>query len=306
MRALSALALCFGVLLPTTWVDARVWTSKSGHFKVEAEVIAFNEHLVVLKKESGALVAVDLEQLSSEDQKFVASQETVDAAKKQLDEMQTWTGKDGLKIIGRIVAFGKKDLKVQRKLGVVHIDDKKFPTIDPLHQKLVLKILSHLEKTTLEDEKQLETWAKSIGGEPKVYPLEGVLMQLESGDEIGVPFFLFSSQDFEMLQPGWEQWQERDASQQARDQESFLMKSAAMAYQRDRKQQQRIEMVKLDLLAAATGVVDIWEVGLAPRLGVYARPMTVMVPAFNSGIATELALRKYPGFNIIGVRRASY
>ncbi len=220
--------------------------------------------------------------------------------------MQTWTGKEGLKIRGRIVAFGKRDLKVQRKLGVVHINDNKFSAIDTLHQKVLLKIISHLEKITLEDEKQLETWAKSIGGEPKVYPLEGVLMQLESGDEIGVPFFLFSSQDLEVLQPGWALWQERDASEKAREQESFLMKSAAMAYQRDRSQQQQVEMVKLEMLAVATGVVSIWQVGLAPRPGVYARPMTVMVPAANSGIASELALQKYPGFTIVGVRRASY
>lgn len=305
MRALGTLALCFGMLLPTAWAEARVWSSTNGQFKVEADVIAFNEKLVVLKKESGDLIAVELEHLSAEDQQYVAAKETVDATKKNVDEMQTWTGKDGLKIRGRIVAFGRKDLKVQRKLGVVHINDTKFSAIDPLHQKLVLKILSHLEKTKLEDEKQLETWAKSIGGEPKVYPLEGVLMQLESGDEIGVPFFLFSSQDLEVLQPGWEVWKEKDASDHAREQENFLMKSAAVAYQRDRKQQQQIEMVKLDLLAAATGVVNIWQVGLVPRPGVYGRPMTVMVPAMSSGIASELALQKYPGYTIFGVRRAS-
>ncbi len=185
MRPLFAIALSLGLLFTGLNAEGRVWTSKTGHYKVEAEVIAFNDHLVVLKKESGELIAVELNQLSEADQKFVASQETKDAAKKHLDAMQTWTGKDGLKMNGRVVAFGKRDLKVQRKLGTVHINDRKFSAIDPLHQKLVLKIISHLEKTKLEDEKQLESWAKSIGGEPKVYPLEGVLMQLESGDEIG-------------------------------------------------------------------------------------------------------------------------
>ncbi len=64
MRALTALALCFGVLLPASWADARVWSSKSGHFKVEAEIIASKDNLVVLKKESGELIAVELDQLT--------------------------------------------------------------------------------------------------------------------------------------------------------------------------------------------------------------------------------------------------
>ncbi len=300
-----------GIVLSANWgsvnrSDAREWTSKNGQFKVEAEAIAFNDQLVVLKKENGGLVAVDLNELSTADQAYIAEKETVDEAKKRLDEIQTWTGKDGLKIRGRIVAFGKKDVKVQRKLGTVHIDDKKFSAIDPLHQKVVLKVLSYLEKTTIEDEKQLENWAKSIGGEPRIYPLEGVRMELESGDEIGVPFFLFSSQDLEVLEPGWELWKERDASEQARERESFLMRAAALEYQRDRKRSQQIELLKLDMLAATAGVVDIWEVGLVPRAGTFNRPITVMVPAMNSGIASNLALQRYPGYTIFGVRRASY
>ncbi len=43
------------------------------------------------------------------------------------------------------------------------------------------------------------------------------------------------------------------------------MKSAALAYQRNQQKQQQIEMVKLELLAAATGAIDIWAVALAPR-----------------------------------------
>ncbi len=33
--------------------------------------------------------------------------------------------------------------------------------------------------------------------------------------------------------------------------------------------------------------------------------MTVMVPAVNSGVASNLALQNYPGYAVIGVRRAS-
>lgn len=296
---------CLLVMLPCAWVEARVWTSKNGQFSLEAEAIAFSDKLVVLKKPTGELVAIELDQLSSEDQKFVETKEVVDATQRRFDEMQTWTGKGGMKIRGKVLAFGKRNLTVQRKLGTVHIDGKKFSALDGLHKKLLLKIISHLENKTFEDDRQLETWAKSLGANPKVYALEGVLLQLESGDEIGVPFFLFSEEDLAVLQPGWELWLERDDSEKAREQESFLMKSAAMAYQRDRAQMQQIEMVKLELLAAATGAIDLWEVGLVPRAGAFARPTTVIVPAANSDIATAMALQRYPAFEFGGIRRVN-
>jgi hypothetical protein len=196
-------------------------------------------------------------------------------------------------------------LIVQRKLGHVHVNDKKFSTIDPLHQKIVLRILSELEQTKIEDAKQLEDWAKKQGGSAKTYPLEGVLLQLESGDEIGVPFFLFSPEELAILEPGWELWKERAESDEARNRESFLVQSAAMAYQRDRAAKQQIEMLKLDMLGAMAGITAIWEVGLAPGPKTYGRPMSIMVTAQNSGIATQMALQRYPGYVLIGVRKAS-
>ena len=64
-------------------------------------------------------------------------------------------------------------------------------------------------------------------------------------------------------------------------------------------------MLKLEMLGAATGVIAIWQVGLAPGPGVFGRPMSVMVPAQNSEIASQLALQRYPGSVLVGVRRAS-
>ncbi len=130
-------------------------------------------------------------------------------------------------------------------------------------------------------------------------------MELESGDQIAVPFFMFDPKELEVLEPGWELWLERNESDQAREQEDFLMRAQAMAYQRDRQATQQIEMVKLGLLAAATGVVDIWEVGLTPGPNTYGRPMTVMVPAQNSQQAVQMAVGQYPGSQVIGVRRRS-
>jgi hypothetical protein len=285
--------------------EARVWTSANGGFEIEAEAISFSDTLVVLKRPSGELVAVELKDLSSKDQEYVRSKEAKETEELAADEMQTWTANDGMKVRGRVVAYGRKELAVQRKLGQVHINDKKFSAIDPLHQKLVLRIMSELEKEKFEDVKQLEAWSKKLGSDVKTYPLEGVLLQLESGDEIGVPFFLFAREELNILEPGWELWKERAESDESRERESFLMRSAAMAYQQDRAAKQQIEMLKLDMLGAVAGVTAIWQVGLAPGPRTYGHPMAVMVTAQNSEIASRMALQQYPGYVLVGVRKAS-
>lgn len=299
------LILLVALYSPCSAAGGRVWTSANGAFEIEADVVSFNETLVVLKRPTGELVAVELKELSSKDQEFVRSKESADKKDVPAEEMQTWTAKDGMKVRGKVLAYGRKELVVQRKQSSVHVNEKKFSAIDALHQKLVLRILSELESTKIEDEKQLEEWAKKLGGNAKKYPLEGVLLQLESGDEIGVPFFMFAREELGVLQPGWELWKQQAESEESRNRESFLLRSAAMAYQKDRAAKQQIEMLKLEMLGAATGLTSIWQVGLAPRTGTYGRPFAVMVTAQNSEIASQMALQKYPGYELVGVRKAN-
>ncbi len=302
--ALVTLAFCVCHSI-TAAADTRVWTSLMGKFEIEAEAIAHSETLVVLKRPSGELVAIELKELSEEDQEYVRSKESVDKLEKSADEMQTWTSKDGMKVEGRVLAYGRKEVLVQRKMGHTQINGVKFAEMDPLHQRVILKSVSHLEKAKIENEKELEDWARKLGNAGKSYTLDGVLMELASGDEIGVPFFLFAPEELKILEPGWERWLEQKESEELREQESFLVRSTAMAYQQNRAHQQQIEMLKLNLLAAATGVIEIWQVGLVPAQGVYGRPTSVMVPAQTSQQASQIALQNYPGYRLAGVRRAS-
>ncbi len=313
LKIFSRVTLCVTVgMCLTSSAFGRVWSSSSGAYQMEAEEISFNDTLVVLKRPTGELVAVELKDLAPADQAYVRTQEVKDAERKSAQEMQIWTAKDGMKVRARVTAYGRKVLKVERKLGSVLVNDTRFSRLDPIHQKLVLRIISELEDKQLENEGQLAAWVKTLSPSAKSYPLEGVMLELESGDEIAVPFFLFSTDDVAVLEPGWELWKEREEHESSREQESFLMRSAATAYQRDLQAQQRqrqgdrqIELLKLELLGAATGVISIWQVGLMPGPGVYGRPTSVMVPGQNSEIATEIALQRYPGFVLVGVRRAS-
>ncbi len=152
--------------------------------------------------------------------------------------------------------------------------------------------MSKLEDQQFENEKQLDQWAKKLGANPKSYPLEGVILKLESGDEIGVPFFMFSTEDLAVLEPGWELWK------RAAKRVTPVVNTRAFSFARLQwptskivEANEQIEMLKLDMLAAATGVIPIWQVGLAPAPGAFGRPMTVMVPAAeNSEIASRLAV----------------
>ncbi|MBX3421418.1 MAG: hypothetical protein KF752_07665 [Pirellulaceae bacterium] len=303
------------MLLPASYICAaeRVWKSSTGVYEMSAEMISFNDEQVVLKRSSGELVAVDLSELCEADRQYTLSKEVQEAERKAADEMQIWTSKNGMKVEGRVRAFGRKDLEVRRRQGKVQVNGSDFSSLDPIHQKVVLRIISELEKTELSDEKSLRSWAIRLGAEPKSYTLEGVMLQLATGDLIGVPFFLFSEQDQKVLQPGWDAWladhdlAPRDSSRSSRKSEQdFLVQAAARAYQANREAEHRqIEVMKLQLLATATGVVSIWQVGLMPGPGVIGRPLSVMVPAQDSQQATFQALQKYPGYVLVGVRRAN-
>ncbi|TWT52964.1 hypothetical protein Pla22_05920 [Rubripirellula amarantea] len=284
---------------------ARTWTSANGHYTLDADAIAFNDTTVILKKENGDLVAVEVDELSESDREFLSSKEFGDDLAKSIDEMQTWTSVDGLKVRGRVLAFGRRDIAVSRQRGKVHVGDKAFGDLDELHQKVVLKVMSKLEGQEFASEHDLTKWAKGLGAEPKVYPLEGVLMQLESGDEIGVPFFMFSSEDLKVLQPGWQAWLESEKDVAMQNRESLMMQAEAMEYQRGNRQRQQIELLKLNMMAIANGITSLWEVGLQPGQGVYGRPTTAVINARDSLAASQMAVTRYPGYTVSFVRRVS-
>ncbi|TWU17384.1 hypothetical protein Pla52o_51880 [Novipirellula galeiformis] len=286
--------------------DAREWSNPDGQFKLEAEVIAFNPWTVVLKRPSGKLVAIELAELSQSDRDYIASKEATDSFAKSADEMQTWTAFDGMMIRGRVIAYGKKDLVITRRVGNVFVNGIPFARMAPLHQSLVLKIVSHLENEKLETERDLEAWAKPLGADAKTYPLQGVLMKLESGDEISLPFFMFAKKDLAVLQPGWERWLSQEKYEQEQARENLMVQSSAMQYQRANQRYYQVERMKLDMLAAATGVSSIWEVIVEPRQGVYGHRTSIMVTARNSDIATRMVAVRYPAFAVIGVRRANF
>jgi hypothetical protein len=283
----------------------RKWTDSTGKYVFEADLIGQSEEMVVLQRKNKEkdLVAMPIDKLSAADREYVKTKEVEESVRRAIDQQQTWTMRSGLKVVGRIVDFGRRDLTIQRRRGRVYVNDRVLSNYPDLQQKMLPKIVNHFEKANIETTNDLERWLIPIKGEARTYTVEGVILELENGDEYGVPFFFFSEDDLRVLEPGWQRWlaadkmrEKEDQAKAEKDRESFVLQAQAAAYQRDRAVNQQMKMMELELLATAAGATDLWEVHLYPARGTAAYPRTVVVPGGNSEDAKRTAMRRFPGY----------
>jgi hypothetical protein len=291
-------------------LGARKWTDATGQYTVEGDMIGATETVVVIQKtdKKKDLVAIRINQLSKADQEYVKSREAADATQRAADGEQKWTMRTGLEVNARVVDYGRRDVTLQRRRSKIYVNDRLFDNLSGVQQKIVLRIVSHFEKMPIETRQDLEKWIIRLRADPKTFTVDGVVLELENGDEYGVPFFLFSEKDLKVLEPGWQQWlavhQQQVKAEQAqaeKEQHAMMLQAQAQAYQRDREEERRLRMLELDLLAATAGVTSIWEVELFPRGGGY--PRMVVVPGRNSEAAAQAALAKFPGSTVGGIAR---
>lgn len=276
--------------------DARTWTDSTGNYRIEAALIGFNDATAVLKKENRQLVAVPIDKLSKEDRAYLESKEAVEQARQSADAMQTWTMASGLKVVGRIVDYGVRDITIQRRHGKVYVNDHRFDNLPQIYQEMLPKLVSHSENIQLADKRAFDSWVAKLRGESRTFTYEGVLLELENGDVYGVPFFLFSKDDLNILQPGWDRWRAADKDRAKQEQESLLLQTQAQAYQQDRMANQQIAMMQLQMQGYEAGLFDLWEVRLIPGQGVAGPPLSVVVPARDSRSAAAEAVRRNPGY----------
>jgi hypothetical protein len=199
-----------------------------------------------------------------------------------------------------VVAYGRKDLTVQRRRGRIYVNDRVYDNLPELYQQLVPRIVGHFEMLPLQDKASFEQWVLQQRGQAKTYTCEGVLLELENGDEYGVPFFLFSDEDAKLLEPGWKEWLAAEDEKHKADQH-LLLQSLAQQYQQDRKRKQQIAMMQLELQAYDAGLYSLWEVQLLPTRG--GRPFIAIVPGRNSEDAARAALSRNPGYTVGGIAR---
>ncbi len=303
LRTISSALLLTIILVTPVAALAREWSDSTGKYKTEAELVAFNDEKVVLKREGKDLLSLPLEKLSDEDRKYLESLEKAGAH--DTHEAQTWTMRDGTKVVGRVVDYARKELTIQRRRAKTYVNDRVFANLPEIYRKMIPKIVAHFENVKIENDREFESWVLKQRGEARTFKCEGVILELEGGDEYGVPFFFFSDEDLSVLKPGWDAWDAANADPEQQDDASFHLEALAQAYQQDRETNQQVAAMQLSLQAVEAGVTSLWEVMLYPRAGNPSGPQCVVVTGRNSRDATENAMRQYPGARAGAVRRVS-
>ncbi|QDV78360.1 hypothetical protein K2D_19670 [Planctomycetes bacterium K2D] len=249
------------------------------------------------------LISVPLVKLSGDDRDYLKSKEATESTHRLADAMQTWTMRGGLKVLGRIVDYCHKEVSLQRRRGRIYVDDRLLDNLPEVCQRMVPKVVAHFEQLTGDDRRALEAWLMRQKGQPRTFTCEGVVLELENGDEFGVPFFLFSQRDLKVLRPGWEQWLADHDNYDQRQDDAFKLQSLAAAYHRDREIEGHIAITQINLQAVQAGVTSVWEVMLYPQSARVGPPVLVVSYGRNSRDATYAALAQYPDYTAGPVRK---
>jgi hypothetical protein len=287
--------------------SARLWTDATGRYTIEADLVTFNDEQVVLQREDGELGAVEVEKLSDADREYLQSKEADETVRKTTGDLQTWRLRSGNQVVGRIVDYARREVTLQRRRGKIYVNDRVFENLPEIYQLMLPRVVNHFEKVNPENERGLRAWLVRQRGQARTFTVEGVVFELENGDEYVVPFFLFSDEDIEILKSGWEEWlaanHEKDYDR--RDDQAFMLESLAAARQNDAEIKRRIATLQLGLQAVEAGVTSLWEVTLYPGRGMAGAPLWVVVPGRDSRQATNNALAQNPGYVAGPVRRVS-
>ena len=135
------------ILGPEASFDQREWTDASGKLVISDQLMAFNDSEVVIETEKKELLSLPVAQLSKEDQEYLKSQE----ARASVDEgeggEQIWTLRSGLRVLGRVVEYGKRDVVLKRRRGKVYVNDKQFENLPEVYQRMVPQIVNHFDET---------------------------------------------------------------------------------------------------------------------------------------------------------------
>ena len=283
----------------------REWSDKTGEYAIEADLVAFDDEHVVLQREDQELGIVDIADLSDKDRAYLESKEAETIHDENMDQMQTWTTNNGLKLVGRLVDYARGDVVIQRRRGRMYVNDRAFDNLPSIYQKLVPIVIEHFEDVELPDERALQRWLRRLGGEPRSFLVEGVILELESGDEYAIPFFVFSASDRRLLKAGWREWLAVENDYQQRADQAFRLETLAAARSKNEQIDRQIALMDLNLQAIRAGITSAWEVTLYPAPGNASPPRWVVVPGRNSAQATAAAVQNNPGFVAGPARRIS-
>lgn len=116
-RLILLVAILFSLPLSA---DARIWTDKTGRFRIEADYISNDGTSVRIEKPDGEIITVPIARLSLEDQAFVAKQNAVS----NLDSDSPPTEEDAKKKADRLVKEALVLLKLDKQAHAKQVGEK--------------------------------------------------------------------------------------------------------------------------------------------------------------------------------------
>ena len=149
MRRLLATMLIFA-LATAVRAETRTWTSSSGRFSTEAELIDFNDGKAHLKKADGKVIEVPLSSLCEEDRALIKKQfpGVEEAHIRPGVEYREWTSKSGkFKIMGEFLGVSEGKVRIRKSDGTeINVELAKLSTADQRFAADELKQQSEAEK----------------------------------------------------------------------------------------------------------------------------------------------------------------
>lgn len=305
-RYTPLMSLVLGLAVANAAAQAREWTDETGTYSIEAELFGFNDENVILQRDDGQLGMLKIDQLSAADREYLSSREAEEINRKNIKSSQAWTTGSGLKLVGRAVDFVRDEITIQRRRGRMYVNDRVFGNLPELYQKLLPEVIEHFDGVQIPDDRALRQWLLSLGGRPRTFLIEGVILEWENGDEYAVPFFVFSEQDRAWLKQGWAEWLAAQHDRDERDDLAFRLEAYAAAHLQNQQISHQIALMNLNLRAIQAGLTSAWEVTLHPVMGNPRPPRWVVVLGRDSREATFAALQQNPGYAAGPVRRVSH
>ncbi|MGI9465487.1 MAG: SHD1 domain-containing protein [Rubripirellula sp.] len=213
LRAMSVLRASVGLAVVFTvaeTADARIWKDVTGLYTINADLVGFDDDMVILQRENKELGSCPIDKLCKEDREYLKSKEALEIHNSHIDQTQTWAMTNGLKVVGKIVDYERDEVVIKQQDGKVVVNDKPFDGLPEIYQDILLRVVETSESKPMPNKRAFEDWVRTSpnfqNGKSENYNLEGVVFELQDGSQYAVPFYLFAKKEQDMLKSGWDAW----------------------------------------------------------------------------------------------------
>ena len=105
--------------------------------------------MVILQRQNKEkdLVAIDIDQLSKQDQAYLNSQSEKESAN---PEMRTYTTRSGLQVRAAIIRFIRQKVEIYRHRGKAYVNGYRFEKLPGIYRRIVPEVVNYYEDTKLD------------------------------------------------------------------------------------------------------------------------------------------------------------